>query len=344
MIRIQRVEGRSMDDALRRAAEVCGSDAVVIAQESVAGGGVTLSVSRPMKKAKSKLAGRAGSLRPEPRREAVPASVGSALSVDAAESADVGEVRERLGEAGCSAEFIERVLTPVKRLAAEGMHAIDASAEVLGRLFRVAPSPKLKGSLQVLAVVGPTGAGKTTSLAKLAVLLQAAGRRIAFATMDTYRVGAVDQLRAYAEILQVPLFVAHDGDQLAGAVEAARDLDVLLVDTAGRSPSDTENLTRLARDFERAGRAAELDCYLVLSAAAGKGALETTRQAYAVLDPRAAIVTKTDETRENGVALEFCLRNGIEAAFLCDGQDVHEHIHRAAPGAFADLLLRGRIA
>ncbi|MFT4710122.1 MAG: flagellar biosynthesis protein FlhF [Bacteroidia bacterium] len=334
MMRIHRVKGRSMDDALRRARAVCGDQAVVLSQESVAGGGVTLSITdAPVG------AGKIAKQRRSAPRGSTP-NLGGGFS----ESADIVEVRERLLRSGCSSDFVERVLGPVKRIQSQGTHAIDAAAQVVGRLFKKPTSPKASGNLRVLSVVGPTGVGKTTSLAKLAVLLIKSGRRVAFATMDTYRVGAVDQLRAYAEVLQVPLYVAHGGDELARTVDAAGDFDVLLVDTAGRSPVDTENITLLARDLERAGKHAILDTYIVLSAASGKDALERARSAYSVLNPRAAILTKVDETRESGAALEFFLRNGIETSFLCDGQDVNDNIHRATASCFADLLLSGHIS
>ena len=322
MMQIHRVQGRDIQDALRRAEKALGQEAVVLQQESVAGGGVTLSVTRGVK--------------PAPRKQVRVAMPSARV--------DLSEVRARLEAAGCSAELIERVLTPVERLASEGMHPIDAAAAVLGRLFRIAPTPKHTDALRVLALVGPTGAGKTTSLAKLAVLLLKSGRRVALATTDTYRVGAVDQLAAYADVLQLPLFVANNGAELAAAVASSDQRDVLLVDTAGRSPQDTENLTLLARDLERAGHATALETYLVLSAASGRGALEAARRAYAVLDPEAAIVTKTDETRESGVVLEFALRHSLGTAFLCDGQDVNAHIHRPSQARFADLILRGKLA
>ena len=332
MMQIQRIQGRDLEDALNRARETCGDEAVVLSQEADPTGGVLLSVTRRTTSVGGKTV---KPLRPR----AVDAATGNGLRPD-----DLAEVRQRLGEAGCTGEFVERVLTPVARLAGEGMHPIDATAEVLGRLLPIAELPKRSRALRTMALVGPTGAGKTTSLAKLAVVLLHAGRRVALATTDTYRVGAVDQLRAYAEVLQVPLYVANGGDELAATVAAAKDCDVLLVDTAGRSPRDTESLTRLARDLERAGRETELDSYPVLPAAAGAGALRQARLAYAVLDPRATILTKLDETREVGTALEFCLRHGLETAFLCDGQDVHQNIHRATPGRLADLCLRGRLA
>lgn len=321
MMQIHRVQGRDIRDALRRAEETLGQEAVVLQQESIAGGGVTLSVTRGLASPKQAV------VAPATLRRGV----------------DLNEVRARLESAGCSAELIERVLTPVQRLASEGMHPIDAAAAVLGRLFRIAPTPKHTDQLRVLALVGPTGVGKTTSLAKLAVLLLKSGRRVALATTDTFRVGAVDQLRAYADVLQLPLFVANNGAELAAAVAGSDQRDVLLVDTAGRSPRDTENLTLLARDLERAGQAAALESYLVLSAASGRGALDSARRAYAVLDPKAAILTKTDETRESGVALEFCLRHSLGAAFLCDGQDIDTHIHRPSHAKFADLILRGKL-
>jgi len=345
MIQIHRVEGRDLRDALRRAKDSLGVDAVVLSQESVAGGGVTLSVTRaPAAKAALGARRSAGQL----VGIAEEASGGGVVTAPAPPRStprvDVSDVERHLVAAGFSDELTRRVLAPVERMAGEGMHPIDAAAAVLGRLFQIAPMPKRQDQLRVMALVGPTGSGKTTTLAKLAVLLLKAGRRVAFATTDTYRVGAVDQLRAYAEVLEVPLYVASSPNELAASVAAASDRDVLLVDTAGRSPQDTEHLTRLARDLEVAGREVDLDALLVLSAAAGRGALAAARAAYAVLAPSSVVLTKTDETREAGLALEFCMQARLGLAFVCDGQDVNAHIHRPTEETFADLVLRGKVA
>ena len=343
-MQIHRVEGRDLRDALRRAKDALGVDAVVLSQESVAGGGVTLSVTRGAA-AKAALGGRrsAGQLAGVAAAAASSGGVATAPA-RATPKVDVSDAERHLVAAGFSDELTRRVLAPVERMASEGMHPIDAAAAVLGRLFQIAPMPKRQDQLRVMALVGPTGSGKTTTLAKLAVLLLKAGRRVAFATTDTYRVGAVDQLRAYAEVLEVPLYVASSPEELAATVAAASDRDVLLVDTAGRSPQDTEHLTRLARDLEVAGREVDLDALLVLSAAAGRGALAAARAAYAVLAPTSVVLTKVDETREVGLALEFCMQARLGFAFVCDGQDVNAHIHRPTEETFADLVLRGKVA
>lgn len=94
----------------------------------------------------------------------------------------------------------------------------------------------------VLAVIGPTGAGKTTTAAKLALHAQAYGtQRVGFVTLDTYRVGAIDQLQAYARLVQVPFAVAYEEGDIPEILRRMRDREVLLVDTPGRSPREEED-------------------------------------------------------------------------------------------------------
>jgi flagellar biosynthesis protein FlhF len=246
-----------------------------------------------------------------------------------------------------------QILGAVRRAGARGAYAIDVAARALGQVFPVAPSPKVParksgaegtGAARVIAFVGPTGVGKTTTLAKLAIRLAQAGRRVVAATMDTYRVGAVDQLRTYADLLEIPAVVAATGDDLAEAVRERSDADVVLVDTTGRSPRDAGNLAKLAAALERADNGVELDRYLVLSAASRPRDLDEAGRGFAATRPSALVITKLDETNEPASALEYSIYAGLGLAFLCDGQDVRAHLHRPHPDRLADLVLRGRIA
>src|SRR3954466_13755844 len=95
----------------------------------------------------------------------------------------------------------------------------------------------------IVALIGPTGVGKTTTLAKLAANLKIReGRRVGLITIDTYRIAAIDQLRKYAELIRSPLKVVNSPEDLKDAVAAMSDCEFILIDTAGRSPTDTMKL------------------------------------------------------------------------------------------------------
>jgi flagellar biosynthesis protein FlhF len=260
------------------------------------------------------------------------------------ENPGLRDVRARLERHGASADLVQRVLRSVERSGAQGPYAIDAAAKVLGEAFPVAPSPSVGGPPRLIAFVGPTGVGKTTTLAKLAIALVQAGRRVALATTDTFRVGAVDQVRTYAELIEAPFHVARDGVELARKVEEAGPVDVVLVDTTGRSPRDAEQLERLASSLRGAGEASPLTTYLVLAATSRPHDLDEIARGFAGTSPDGVIVTKLDETAGPTGALEYTAYSGLPIAFLCDGQDVREHLHRPHPGRLADVVLRGRVA
>ena len=225
-----------------------------------------------------------------------------------------------------------------------GPFAIDAAASELARNIRIAKSPRADGRVRALAFVGPTGVGKTTTLAKLAVRLVRAGRRVALVNTDTFRVGAYEQLAAYAELLQAPVRTARDGDELAAIAAESAQFDALLIDTTGRSPNDAAALEQLSEALQSTRLQAQLETYLVLAASASGEALQTAADSFAKTRPTAAILTKLDETRAPGPAIEIGSSTGSGLLFLCNGQDVSSHLQRAAAEACADLVLRGRLA
>jgi flagellar biosynthesis protein FlhF len=228
------------------------------------------------------------------------------------------------------------------------MHAIDAAARVLGASFPILPSPKRpRGAARPhsIAFVGPTGSGKTTTLAKLGRRLRAAGLRVAFASLDG--LSAIEAQRAARvesdiDRTEIPLVVLRGSADLRSAWRG-RAPDVVLLDTPGLSPRDEPELDGLARGLERLGSAAPLDVYLVLSATQSRASLALCMRAFARVAPAGCVLTKLDETDQPAAALEEVGRARLPVAFLCDGQDVRAHLARPSPDRFADLLLRGRL-
>lgn len=330
-MQIHRFTGKNLREALQRARKAHGENAVVVGQEAMAGGGVTIAVvDESRRPAILRSSGLAPTRRPEGRRA----------------SADPGldDVRRLMERHGASPDLVTRTLRAVRRSGAHGAYAIDVAASALGQAFPIAPSPRTGGGTRAFAFVGPTGVGKTTTLAKLAIRLVQAGRRVGIATMDTYRVAAVEQVQSYAELLQVPMTVARDGDELAEFVLADPERDVVLVDTTGRSPRDTAQLQRVTSALGAAAEQTTLDTYLVVSATSRPHDLDEAGRGFADTNPAGLVVTKLDETAEPTAALEYSVYAGIGLAFLCDGQDVREHLHRPHHDRLADLVLRGRIA
>ncbi|MEW6073161.1 MAG: hypothetical protein AB1726_11305 [Planctomycetota bacterium] len=281
-----------------------------------------------------------------PRRSASPPGAAEVPATEfelrpAELEAGAAEVRARLLRHGVSTAFADRVVRAVLESEARGAYAIDAAALAIGRLVPLAPSPKRSGAPHLIAFVGPTGAGKTSTLAKLGRRLAGAGRRVLYATLDP--VGA-SALEADVDRTEVPLVALRGNDDLRRALRRSSAVDVVLVDTPGLSPRGEDELDRLAQELPRLGRDRPSDVYLVLPAPASRSALGIALLAYARMRPTAAVVTKLDESSEPATAIEEAVHMRLPLAFLCDGQDVRAHLARPSPDRLADLFLRGRLA
>ncbi len=332
-MQIHRVRGKDLRDALRRAGDRFGAEALVLSHETLPDGDVMVAVADPVRTlvSRGELAGSS--------KAATPRSRGAA------------DVERVLTRSGTSRTLTEAVLAHVAKTGASGPYALDAAAQLLGQRVQVAAGPRLPArnvdaAVQpcVLAFVGPTGVGKTTTLAKIASRMARLGRRVSLVSMDTQRPGAVDQLAAYAKAMQAPLDTAADGAALARILARSSERDCVLIDTTGRSPRDARALAELAASLALAGAGGSLSTYLVLSAAASPSALEEARRGFAATRPDAWIVTKLDETRAPAPVLEAAASDRVGIAFLCDGADVEAHLERANAERFADLFLRGRLA
>lgn len=189
----------------------------------------------------------------------------------------------------------------------------------------------------VVALVGPTGVGKTTTIAKLAATYRLRqGRSVALITADTYRIAAVDQLRTYASIIGLPLRVALTPGEMSAAVEALSSHDVVLIDTAGRSQRNTERLAELS-EFLAAARPSET--HLVLSTAAAQEVLISAAESFAVLRPNRVILTKLDEAVNFGVVVNVMQRLQSQLSFVTTGQEVPDHIEPGRADRLARMIL-----
>lgn len=193
-----------------------------------------------------------------------------------------------------------------------------------------------------ISLIGPTGVGKTTTLAKLAAICKLRhNRRVALITCDTYRIAAVEQLRTYANIIGLPIKVVMSPAEMASACESLMDFDVVLVDTPGRSQHDAERLDELSRLVD-AARPHHKD--LVLSAIADVGVLQRTVERFSALSPSRVILSKLDEGVHFGSLASVLDRLDIPISFVTTGQEVPDHIEPASPARLARLILDGRDA
>lgn len=194
---------------------------------------------------------------------------------------------------------------------------------------------------RTIALVGPTGVGKTTTVAKLAATFKLRmHRRVGLITADTYRIAAVDQLRTYADIIGLPLHVVMTPADMSDAIQRLRESEVILIDTAGRSQNDEARLDELRQMIA----AAQVDeVHLVLSSTASEKALLREAEAFARVGIDKIVLTKLDEAVSFGVLINVMQKVGKQLSFLTTGQEVPDHLEPGRPQRLAELVLGGDV-
>ncbi len=205
--------------------------------------------------------------------------------------------------------------------------AMEDAGELIGKALPLAQEDLLEVG-GIVALVGPTGVGKTTTIAKLAARfrMKHSSREIALITTDNYRIAAYEQLTTYGRILDVPVRIASSVDELHQHLDTFYDRKLILIDTAGMGPRDLRLLEQISL-FQKA--AIPVKSCLVLSAASQLRTLQEAVEAFQGFSPDTCILTKIDEAAQAGASLSAIVENRLPVSYVCDGQQVPEDLHRA---------------
>lgn len=186
---------------------------------------------------------------------------------------------------------------------------------------------------RIIVLVGPTGVGKTTTIAKLAALfgLDSSGevcRKVKILTIDNYRIGARKQIEAYGEIMGIPVKSAENFDELQKQIALSQTADIVLIDTIGKSPNDLEKLGQMKKIIDAAGSRAEI--HLAISASTKTRDMLNIMGQFEPFGYKAVIITKLDETRQIGNMLSILTERKKPVSFVTTGQSVPNDITRAS--------------
>ncbi|MCC6850362.1 MAG: hypothetical protein IT294_17875 [Deltaproteobacteria bacterium] len=346
-MRLRGFTARSAREALAAVKAALGPEAVILATRPLADGGVEITAAvdpDPARGAKAPSApGVVGESELGALRRELGALAGRVARVDRALRAGRGVIggldeeaqalAERLALQGTAPALAETVARSFARLRAQGAPAAAALAASVERHLLVAvpaaPEPP------VTVFVGPTGVGKTTTIAKRAARAVARGASVGIVMADTRRIGAAEQLGCYARLLGVPLAPAADADDLVRALAGFERRDVVYVDTAGLG-GDAEDAAEVARLL--APVRTVVTTAAVVAAGASEPALRAAWGRVAALQPTTCVVTKVDEGGGLGTACGWLAEVGVPLDWLGTGTRVPDDLVAADGGAVAAWL------
>lgn len=228
-------------------------------------------------------------------------------------------------------DIARKIIDSLTAKVGEGASVNDTASVLYSIIAGIMGKPEMiaskEGKPSVVIFVGPTGVGKTTTLAKIAAnYLLNQKKSVGLITADTYRIAAVEQLKTYAEILGIPVSVVYSASDMSDAVNQYSDKDIILIDTAGRSHRNKAQFEEM-KAMVAASRADEV--YLVLSSTTSMRSCKEIINSYDFLREYKLIFTKTDEAPVLGIVLNLRFLTGRKLSYITTGQNVPDDIEVA---------------
>ncbi|MBA1421583.1 MAG: flagellar biosynthesis protein FlhF [Epsilonproteobacteria bacterium] len=225
------------------------------------------------------------------------------------------------------------ILSDAKLLVSYILEEIDEALEVVDDESLDEP--------KIVMLVGPTGVGKTTTIAKLAAryaYMMERPYKVAFLNLDSYKVGAFDQLGQYADIMQIEHVTVDSVESFMRVLEALKDYDIILVDTAGMSPYDTQKFIKTV-EFVQSDMPRKVEVNLVLSATVKYEDMDDIYNNFSFLDLYSVIISKFDETKHLGTLLNFMLLYKVPMSYFSIGQEVPDDLLVASKGYLLERFI-----
>jgi len=198
-----------------------------------------------------------------------------------------------------------------------------------------------KNKMMKIALVGPTGVGKTTCIAKLAVISKIIHKlNVGLISIDTYRLGAIDQLRIFSEISDIEMAVAYEPEEMPKLIKKFKGMDLIFIDTVGRSQKSKDNLDSINKYLN----AAQVDdAILVVSATSSTRTLNDVADKFKILNYNSVIFTKVDEAVTYGNIMNIAVNHNKPIMFLTNGQVIPDDIVSVNPSFLSNLIYSGKL-
>ncbi len=257
----------------------------------------------------------------------------------------VQKIAELLRRNDFSEEYIRRIQTRMRgEFSLQGLEDAvqveNAVVEWIGESVRVLPCPiPQQEERKIFILIGPTGVGKTTTIAKLAAIYGLGNnrirpRKVRIVTIDNYRIAAKDQIATYAEIMRLPISFVESYDDFRKVIALSNEAELILVDTIGKSPRDLSKLAEMKEILDAAGGSAEI--HLAVSATTKTSDVEEILKQFEPFSYRSVVLTKLDETTRVGNIISVLAQRDKPISYISDGQKVPQDLE---PASVIRLLL-----